>query len=345
MSDPILNTLSKLVTLYDGVAEVSGDRQLTVLLTKNIAKQLALPEEVTLATTPDVADSIFVTYHSELLERFDRLLNQRSAFSAIEIAYQGHLKTTGFEKQLLQTLTPQNGLIRYLDAKPAPTRYLWCHVAYTAEADEKRIGMVSFLMNELTMVTPVEIGDALFWDADRVSVRKMTPIGAASASIITQSIESSAANLIDTDLHDWQAKLTRAKVRDQERLNNYYGTISAEIRKRINSRHLEGDDAAKELARIAATERELETKLADLDSRYALKVSASLHSILAIQLPTIHLSCELIRKKHRRVVTAVWNPFTRVVEPLRCEQSGVPVYEFYLDDTSAKIVAPAAWNK
>jgi hypothetical protein len=44
------------------------------------------------------------------------------------------------------------------------------------------------------------------------------------------------------------------------------------------------------------------------------------------------------------VVTAVWNPFTRVVEPLRCELSGVPVTDFYLDDTSAKIVAPNAWK-
>jgi hypothetical protein len=107
---------------------------------------------------------------------------------------------------------------------------------------------------------------------------------------------------------------------------------------------LEGDGETKELARIAATERELATKLADLESRYALKVVASLHSVLTIELPTVHIGCELIRKKQRRVVTAVWNPFTRVVEPLRCELSGVPVTDFYLDDTSAKIVAPNAWK-
>jgi hypothetical protein len=345
MPDPILTTLSKLVALYDGVAEATGDRQLTVLLTENIAKQLKLPEEVTLATTADTANSVFVTYHSELLERFTGLLNQRGIVSAIEIAYQGHLKTTGFEKQLLQTLIPQNGLIRYLDAKPAPTRYLWCHVAYTAEADEKRIGMVSFLVNELTMVTPVEIGDALFWEADRLSVTEMAPITEESAVILTELIERTAAELIDADLHNWQAKLARAKARDEERLSGYYHTISQEIRRRIGSRHLVGEEEAKELARIAATERELEAKLADLQSRYALKVSASLHSVLVIQLPTIHLSCELVRKKHRRVVTAVWNPFTRTIEPLRCEVSGVPVSEFYLDDTSAKVIAPNVWHQ
>ncbi len=344
MPDPILTTLSKLVSLYDGVAETNGDRQLTVLLTANIAKQLELPEEVTLTTAIDTANSVFVTYHSELLERFSSLLNQRGAMSAISIAYGGHIRTTGFEKQLLATLTPLNGLIRYQEAKAAPTRYLWCHVAYTAEADERRIGMVSFLVNELTLVTPVEIGEALFWTDDRVSVTSMSPLDAGAATILTELIERTAAGLIDEDLQNWQAKLTRAKSRDEERLNGYYGTISQEIRHRIESRHLEGDGETKELARIAATERELATKLADLESRYALKVTASLHSVLAIELPTVHISCELIRKKQRRVVTAVWNPFTRVVEPLRCELSGVPVTEFYLDDSSAKIVAQNAWK-
>jgi hypothetical protein len=107
---------------------------------------------------------------------------------------------------------------------------------------------------------------------------------------------------------------------------------------------LVGEEEAKELARIEATDRELQTKLADLRSRYALKVTASLHSVLAIQIPTIHISCELVRKKQRRVVTAVWNPFTRIVEPLRCEESGLPVSIFYLDDSSAKIIAPHVWK-
>jgi len=34
----------------------------------------------------------------------------------------------------------------------------------------KKNCMVSFIVNELTGVTEVEIGDALFWEADRISV-------------------------------------------------------------------------------------------------------------------------------------------------------------------------------
>jgi len=345
MSDPILSTLSKLVSLYDGVAEPEGDHQIIVLLNANIAQQLQIPEEVTLATKADVTHSVFVTYHSELLSRFSNLLGDRGSVSAIAINYDGYLKTSGFEKQLLQTLKPQNGLIRFLEAKPETTRYLWCHVAYTAEADEKRVGMVSFIINELTQVTPVDIGDALFWESDRAPFEQKEAMDETSFKEISSLIECTSAQLIQSDLEKWQAKLARAKARDSERLSTYYNTIALEINNRIQSRHLESEDKQRELARLDATNSELERKLADLQERYSLNVEASLYSVMVIHLPTVHIACELVRKKTKRTITAVWNPFTKVIEPLRCERSGVPVYEFYLDDADAKMIAITAWNQ
>jgi len=57
---------------------------------------------------------------------------------------------------------------------------------------------------------------------------------------------------------------------------------------------------------------------------------------MVLYLPTVHIYCNLQRKKAKRTVTAVWNPFTKIIEPLRCELSGEPVYDFYLDDLDAK---------
>ena len=71
-----------------------------------------------------------------------------------------------------------------------------------------------------------------------------------------------------------------------------------------------------------------------------MRLEAYLHSAMIIYLPTVHIQCELIRKKAKREVVAVWNPFTKIIEPLRCEVSGEPVYNFYLDDDDAKIISP-----
>jgi hypothetical protein len=344
-SDPILATLSNLVSLYDGIAEDEDEHVMTVLLPDAIAKQLKLPETATISTQANVPDSLFVTYHSDLVQQFSGLLGQRGTVSAIAIQYEGYLKMSGFEKQLPQVLRPQNGLIRFLEAKPETTRYLWCHVTYTAEADEKRVGIVSFIINETTKVTPIDLGDAFFWKSDQVQLENPAAMSEQSLEDLPKLIERAAAAQVKTHLENWQMKLGRAKARDEERLKTYYGAMAEEIQNRMRSRHLEGADKDRELMRLNATTQELDRKLADLQERYALKVDASLYSVLVIELPTVHLQCELVRKKIKRKVTAVWNPFTKMIEPLCCERTGIPVEEFYLDDNAAQIIAPAAWHQ
>ena len=344
-SDPIISTLEKLVSLHDGIAESSGEQILNVLLTESIAKALEVESETTFSTRSDIPNSFFVTYHSELLNKFSELLADRGLVTALGVKLDGYLKNTGFEKLALQKLIPQNGLIRFLEAKPEITRYIWCHVAYTAEADEKRIGMVSFIINELTGVTPVEIGDALFWESDRIPVDNQHLPPTMPFEELSSLIEKTSATLIRSSLENWHAKLTRARARDEERLKAYYGTISSEISSKIEFRHLMGEEKEKELVRIEATNRELERKLKDLEERYALNVEASLHRAMVLYLPTVHIQCNLQRKKAKRTVTVVWNPFTKIIEPLRCELSGEPVYDFYLDDLDAKIISPTCWRE
>ena len=343
--DPIIATLEKIVSLHDGIAEPAGEHILNVLLTKNIASLLSLPEEITFTTIADVPQSVFVTYHSEVLSKLSDLLSVKGQITNLGVKFNGHLKTTGFEKILSERIVPQNGLIRFLDAKPEITRYILCNVAYTANAEEKRIGLVSFIINEITGVTPVEIGDALFWESDKISVdNQQIPLSIPGTELLTL-IEHQSEVLIGKSLNNWQAKLTRARARDEERLRAYYDTISSEIYNKIELKHLIGNDKDKEIARIEATKRELERKLLDIQERYAMSVEAWLHSAMIINLPTVHIQCELQRKKAKRAVTAVWNPFTKIIEPLRCELSGSPVYNFYLDDLEAKIISPTVWRK
>ena len=96
--------------------------------------------------------------------------------------------------------------------------------------------------------------------------------------------------------------------------------------------------------RINATKLELKRKIKDLHERSSIEVTASLHSALIVWLQTVHINCQLIRKKQKREVVAVWNPYHKQVEPLRCEQSNNPVKSFYLSDESASIVCPTVWS-
>ena len=106
-------------------------------------------------------------------------------------------------------------------------------------------------------------------------------------------IEHQSAILIGKFLDNLQAKLTRARARDEEILKDYYNTINSEIRNKIESKYLIGDDKDKKLARIEATNRELERKLLDIQERYAMNMEAWLHSAMIIHLPTVHIQSEL----------------------------------------------------
>lgn len=344
ISDPILNTLEKVVSVCNGISELVNEKTLQVVLPENVASTLGVQEETIFSTVIDTPNSQFVSYHSELLNKFLEILANVGTVAALGVKYESYLKTSGFEKIILQKIVPQNGLIRYIDAKPETTRYLFCNVAYVAEADEKRIGMVSFIINEFTGVTPVEIGDALLWESDLVPIEDKSLPQVMPSSELSHLIEKTSAKLIHNDLEKWSAKLNRARDRDEDRLRSYYGTISSEIACKIDQKGLDGENKDKELARIEATNRELERKLTDISERYALKVSAQLDSAIVLHLPTIHITCSLQRKKAKRDITVVWNPFTKVLEPLRCEVSGEAIFEFYLDDKDAKIVATKYWE-
>ncbi|MGL5035866.1 MAG: hypothetical protein ACRC6M_18930 [Microcystaceae cyanobacterium] len=344
-TDPILAAIANLVSLEGGIAELEEQQTLNVLLTKNIAQALALPEEISLSTQIDNSKSLFVTYHSDLLQKFSNLLGNRGLVASLGVQFTGHFKNSGFDKMVLQKIIPHNGLIKFVEAKRQNTPYLWCHVAYTAEADEKRIGMISFFINGLTGVAPVDIGDALLWQSDRISVNPHTQLAIISSDELTPIIEKFSSQQITENLHHWSAKLARAKARDDERLRAYYGTISTEINRKITTKQLVDEAKEKEELRLAATEGELTRKLADLEQRYAMQIEANLYSAMVIYLPTVHVQCELTRKKAKRMITAIWNPFTKIIEPLRCELSGETIYDFYLDEKEAKIIAPNYWEK
>ena len=346
MDNQILNTIEQIVTVQGGVAEWSDTGELEVLLPPKVASALKVGELVTFTTSADTNDSssYFVTYNSDILSQFEGLLNNSSYVASYRIKYDGYLKTSGFEKLLTETLCPQNGLIRVQDAVPTLTPYVLFNVDYTAEASEKRLGMVSFWMNGITGVTGIDLGDALLWTVDRIKPPSTEDQEAVDYEQLLQIGMQHSQQLIERELIRWRQKNTRQLQRDETRITDYYEDIIREIKKKIRKRKLLGEELEREKNRINATKLELKRKLKDLHERSRIEVTASLHSALTVWLQTVHINCQLIRKKQKREVVAVWNPYHKQVEPLRCFSSNNPVTSFYLSDESASIICPTIWQ-
>ncbi len=345
MDNQILKTINQMVTLIDGVAEWTDATSLEVLLPKKIASALKVGELVTFTTSADTnSSSYFVTYNSDILERFEELLDNSGYVASYGIKYDGYLKKSGFEKLVTETLRPLNGLIRVQNAVPAITPYVLFNVNYTAEAMEKRLGMVSFWVNGITGVTGVDLGDALLWTVDRIESPSIEEGTALNYEQLLQIGSQHSEQLIERELIPWRQKNQRQLQRDEKRITEYYSDMIGEIKGKIKKRNKMGEDKERELARIEATRMELKRKLFDLHERSRLEVTAQLHSALIVWLQTVHINCQLIRKKQKREVVAVWNPYQKQVEPLRCSKSNNPVTSFYLTDESAQIVCPTVWS-
>lgn len=345
MDNRILNTINQMVTVQGGVAEWTDAQSLEVLLPKQIASALKVGELVTFTTSAETnSSSYFVTYNSDILDKFEGLLDSSGYVASYGIKYDGYLKQSGFEKLVTETLCPLNGLIRVQDAVPTITPYILFNVNYTASSSEKRLGMVSNWVNGITGVTGVDLGDALLWTVDRICSPSIEERTAINYPELLQIGTQHSKQLIERELIPWRQKNTRQLQRDEKRITEYYNDIIREIKGKIKKRKLSGEEKEREQNRINATRLELKRKIIDLHERSSIEVTASLHSALIVWLQTVHINCQLIRKKQKREVVAVWNPYSKIVEPLRCSLSNNPVKSFYLSDESANIICPTVWS-
>jgi hypothetical protein len=338
-ADPILAALQRIISLEGGVAELTGDHGLSALLPDRVAAALDMPAEADFTTRAGVPGTRFVSYNTEVLKRFDSLFERRGALSAVRITYNGYVKKNGFEPLILERIAFPEGVLRIGDASACETTYLSCTVAYTAESEEKHHGKLSFIVNTVTGAAPVQIGDALLWEADRIALRAPSPSGMLTPEALERVIADCSLRLIAEEIAPRLERLERRMRGDEERLGAYYGAIAGEIERKIQRRGLAGEDRSREEARIAATRHELERKTTENRARYAMEVRAALHSALLVLLPTVHIRCELVKKRRRREIVVVWNPFTKAIEPLRCARGGELMGRMFLEDDDALVCA------
>jgi hypothetical protein len=336
----LLETINQIVTLNDGIAEYQNNQTLEVLLPKKVAKIIGVAEEVSFTTLADVKNSYFVTYNSEIFESLETLLKDTGYVASLGVKYHGHLKQSGFEKLVAETLFPQNGLIKFVKADPEVTPYVLFNVAYNADSDETRKGMVSFFVNGITGVSGINIGSALSWKSDRIEMPSEEERLNLDYEHLWAISQQTASEYIEEEIKPWRNRLNRKLKRDSQRIEDYYQTIISEIMTKIKKKNLEGDAEKKELERITATKMELKRKLTDIEQKYSLNITASLHSSLIVWIETVHIECQLVRKKNKRNIIAVWNPYLKTIEPLRCEKSNLPVTSFFLSDNDVQIISP-----
>jgi hypothetical protein len=331
MPDPILSIIDQIIHLDGGLTEQRGKDVVEAVLDEKSAKVLGVPSSVAFSSTLGLDDAYFVTFDSPILKQFGNLLGRRGALSAVHIRYEGYIKKDHFENPINAKIQVINATLRIGPAQTIETPYLDATMTYSAESEERRLGKTTFTLNAFTGAGPVDIGNALLFEADRTDVRSPT-ITMLPFETLKMLLEQISRRRIAEELAEWEHRIALRKNRDLTRLDAYYDSIVSEIQRRA-ARRREGNEAQqKDEGRIEATRIEQARKVRETHERYRLTVDTALYASLLLLMPVVHVHCTLQRRRINRPLSILWSPFTKQIEALRCEACNLATFQITLQE-------------
>lgn len=141
-----------------------------------------------------------------------------------------------------------------------------------------------------------------------------------SPNILTALLErarQSVAGELGETLSHLQKRLARFLELDRARLTDYYADLLKDAERRLNKSE---DDRRSALeSKIAAIIAERESKLADVEQKYHLRIQLELVSLAVIALPKLDLTVEIRKRAATIKRTVSWNPLLHLVDPLACD--------------------------
>lgn len=357
-TDALRSVTRRLIEMEGAAAEEIEPAGLEFVAPPALQESLGIPEHGRLGFRPDLPDGAQrVTFESDWLERLERALGERGrrARRVIEVP---RPTLSDPVRTLEHGLVLKNAVYRLLRVEPAWTRYLVIGFHYAALSDEKRDGIVQLAINLSTSSTPDAAttplleaanevaraeGDRLFPGGESPSRIERLPVGVAlprlwSAEQIFKVVSRAVPSRIRNHLSPFLRGMTRRLDRDLARVCEYYNDLHRESSLRARKRaavaskassplQLEEDvQSAIDLSRIEASaieavSREYESKVADLQQKYAMKVDVRLIQILDVITPVQRFELLLKRRKRERRFNLDWNPVSKLLEPPPCEYS------------------------
>ncbi len=328
MSAQLIDTVAEVLELSGAAVERNGEC-LEALVPENVTKVLHTPELARLYFNAEHSkpDGELVTFQSDFVDRLFVLMQGTGNYAHLTLR-DLYLKqsTKSAAEQRFQVL---NGLGHALEAIERILSYAQFNFKYTAVSDEKKEGLVSVIVNEQTLAEVSDMAAQLGWVEAAETVHH-ADLPAQPFQAIYAAACRSTETVIRRELADFHKSLNRRLQRDVDRLTEYYESLSAEIRRKIARRGLEGKEREDEESRLRATTLELERKITDQREKYAMKINVEPVNLMRLFMPVMVVNYEVRFRKAAREIPLVWNPLTKDFEALACQGCASGIHHFYI---------------
>ncbi len=208
--------------------------------------------------------------------------------------------------------------------------------------DEKREQLVSVMMDaqagyavkELARIeelAPLEAEPA-FKNLSPAPMRwskEAKPLSRAALDGLLERATHAALDELAPAIESLQCHAARYLDLDRARLEEYYDQIERDLQRRAE-RAADEDKRAGVESKLAAARAERQSKLADVEAKYKLRVELALVNLLVVEQPKVVRVVQIENRTTTVTRTVVWDPLLHRIEPLACDACGQPCTRLFL---------------
>jgi hypothetical protein len=320
MAEDLAAFVRDVLELEGAIAERGEDGTTLALLPPPLAERLRRPEEFRFHGGVSETEGEQLAFGSDVLAEVAEMARARGR-TAVGVTPAGYLKKGDLTSIVSETLQVSRAAQHFEAASEALVSYLVVRVHYRAVSVETREGFETVVLNESSGALVDGMSEALESMAlaqtsgrERVHPRRTAGELLARAQRIT-------AQLLEGQVAELRGVLERRAARDWRRILEYYCDLRNEMDKRC-LRAMDAEARDRLTSKREAIAADLQSKRADLASRYAIRLEMEVASALRVFVRVLRLPCRLALRHAERRVEMFWNPLTKAVERLYCEACG-----------------------
>lgn len=330
---------------YNGALVEKNGNELNVILPPDVAKALEAKELSNFLFSADnEQNGTLVSYDSSVFINMSKLLAGKGNFTSVTMP-PPLVRVEKLAERIHEKVILNNAVFSVDRSEEKTISYILSFVKYTATSDEKNEGIVSSLINELTLSTarlPVTEALNILISAgeDQKAVQKTHPEANVINALFLAQKEAALENL-----KEFIESLERRLNRDIQRVHDYYHTLIKETKHFAEKKILRGEDLEKNTSKVKAIETELKWKIQDLISKYSLTIAIKPISIVRIEtvVPVFWLTIK--RRKALKHFPLTYNPMLKTFDNLPCEACFNPQKSFFVCDVNLHIVCSECFKK
>lgn len=316
-----------------GAALEKNGQGFEALLPENLSMSLDTSEHININTMPDSEseEAYSINYGSFLLEKMIAAACKDVPLLAQQLQFD-YLKKEGFDRLAKEQFFFSKSTGKTENRAEIKTSYIYLTCRYTAQSDEQKQGIADLVFNLETGAFVPNMAESLS-DAGVNHIPLQRPAWKdGQLEMAMKCIKEQSKHILMDELNPFHNTMTRRFKRDAANLEEYYHALEKEMEKNLKKQRLSKEFIKERREKIDLLPAELERKRDDLFKKYSIKVNVEPCAAMLINTPAVKVLYKVLVGRARKNVSLTYNPVTRVLDPLVCQNCGKSIFNVYFCD-------------